>query len=425
MPHISLIGLSYKTAPIAVREQLSCVIADLPSAALTAASRFDGLREVVVLSTCNRVELYAAFDSEGDHAGVMGALLSEITGVETAVFLPHSCQKDGQAVTHHLFRVAAGLESLVLGEPQILGQVTQAYTAAVAAKTIGDTLDALFRAAIRTGKRARAETAVSRNPMSTSSLAIAHAEKRLGDLRHKQILLVGMGEMGRLALKRLKARGAKQITLINRTDSRAVTLAAAHHVAHHPFADLPAALADADVVISATSSPAAVLTGAMVAGAMADRRRPLILLDIAVPRDIAPAVRAIPHVELTDADELQSSLDEALAARQQELPKIEAIIREEETVLTAKWRMNTVKPLIIGLRSRADRIRQNELERVFPNMDSIDPKTRQQLHYFSRALINKLLHEPTVRLKARAADAETAVYADAITDLFDLNNQTP
>ena len=420
MPHISLIGLSYKTAPIAIREQLSCVVADVPSAALTATSRFEGLREVVVLSTCNRVELYAAFENAGDHAGAMGSLLSEITGVETAVFLPNTYQHNDKAAANHLFRVAAGLESLVLGEPQILGQVTHAYTAAIAGKTIGDTLDALFRAAIRVGKRARAETAVSRNPMSTSSLAIAHAEKRLDGLRDKHILIVGLGEMGRLALKRLEARGVKQITLTNRTDRRAAALAAEHGVAHRPFADLQHAIAQADVVISATSSPQIVLTGAMVSGAMAGRTRPLILLDIAVPRDIDPATRTIPHVELTDADELQSSLDEAFAARQNEVPKIEEIIAQEQTLLTAKLRINSVKPVIIGLRGRADRIRQNELERIFPNLDALDPETQKQLQYFSRALVNKLLHEPTVRLKEHAADAQTAVYADALTDLFDL-----
>ncbi len=417
MPHIALIGLSYKTAPIAIREQLSCVVADIPAAALTATSRFEGLREVVVLSTCNRVELYAAFDDAGGHAGAMETLLSEITGVETAVFLPNTYQFNDKAVSAHLFRVSAGLESLVLGEPQILGQVTHAYTAAIAGKTIGDTLDALFRAAIRVGKRARAETAVSRNPMSTSSLAIAHAEKRLGGLKERHILIVGLGEMGRLALKRLKARGVQNITLANRTDSRAATLAAEHHVAHRPFADLQHAIAAADVVISATSSPQIVLTGAMVSGAMADRTNPLILLDIAVPRDIDPATRTIPHVELTDADELKSSLDEAFAARQNEVPKIEEIIAQEQTLLTAKLRTNSVKPVIIGLRGRADRIRQSELERIFPNLDALDPETQKQLHYFSRALVNKLFHEPTIRLKT---NAETAVYADALTDLFDL-----
>ena len=417
MPHIALIGLSYKTAPIAIREQLSCVVADIPAAALTASSRFEGLREVVVLSTCNRVELYAAFENAGDHAGVMESLLSEITGVETAVFLPSTYQFNDKAVSAHLFRVSAGLESLVLGEPQILGQVTHAYTAAIAGKTIGDTLDALFRAAIRVGKRARAETAVSRNPMSTSSLAIAHAEKRLGGLKERHILIVGLGEMGRLALKRLKARGVQNITLANRTDSRAAALASEHHVTHHPFADLQHAIAAADVVISATSSPQIVLTGAMVSGAMADRTNPLILLDIAVPRDIDPLARTIPHVELTDADELKSSLDEAFAARQNEVPKIEEIIAQEQTLLTAKLRTNSVKPVIIGLRGRADRIRQSELERIFPNLDALDPETQKQLHYFSRALVNKLFHEPTIRLKT---NAETAVYADALTDLFDL-----
>lgn len=158
----------------------------------------------------------------------------------------------------------------------------------------------------------------------------------------------------------------------------------------------------------------------MVAGAMADRTEPLILLDIAVPRDIDPATRTIANVELTDADELQCSLDEAFATRQNEVPKIEMIIAEEQELLTAKLRSHAVKPVIIGLRGRADRIRQSELNRIFPDLDALDPETRQQVQYFSRALVNKLFHEPTIRLKAYAAEAETAVYADALTDLFDL-----
>jgi glutamyl-tRNA reductase len=295
---------------------------------------------------------------------------------------------------------------------------------AIEGKTIGPVLTELFRAAIRSGKRARTDTNISHNPMSTSTMAIAQAQKLVGDLTHLNCLIIGLGEMGRLAFKRLQARGVQHISLVNRTYERAASLAGQNgHVAYR-WDDLPLALTKADIVISATSATQAVISADDLRHIMADRpHRPLILLDIAVPRDISPDVGQIPGVTLWDADQLKGSLDEALAARQQEVPKVEQIIAAESETLMAQLRMLAVKPVIVNLREKAENIRQHELERMLNHLGEVDAETMQQLQYFSRSLVNKLLHDPTIRLKIRASHDEANTYAAAISDLFALDPQ--
>jgi glutamyl-tRNA reductase len=423
--HIALLGLSYRTAPIAIREQLSCSIADLPIHLLANDCRFKTVQEVVVISTCNRIELYAALNREdGNTQTMLTELLSEMTGVETAVYTQNTYFHINQAAAAHLLRVAAGLDSLVLGEPQILGQVTNAYMSATDTKTIGPVLTELFRTAIRTGKRVRTETNISQNPMSTSSMAIAQAQKLLGDLTHHNHLVIGLGEMGRLALKRLRNRGATRISVANRTYERAAKLATQYGFTPFKLDALTDALAAADVVVSATSAVKQVITTDMVQSIMMDRpERPLILIDIAVPRDIDPAVANIPGVHLFDADGLQGDLDKAFADRQREVPKVEQIIDNEVNTLTVQLRTLTIKPVIVNLREKAEFIRQQELDRTLRHLGEVDPQTLKHLQHFSRSLINKLLHEPTVRLKASAGDNDAAGYATAINELFGLINE--
>ncbi|UCC52556.1 MAG: glutamyl-tRNA reductase [Anaerolineaceae bacterium] len=422
---IALIGLSYRTSPIVIREQLSCSVATLPPCLLGPSGRFPSISEIAILSTCNRVELYAAVEPHlTGTQELLATLLAEITGVNTAVFAEHTYFHTDLDAADHLLRVATGLESLVLGEPQILGQVTNSYMNAIEGKTIGPVLTELFRAAIRSGKRARTDTNISHNPMSTSTMAIAQAQKLVGDLTHLNCLIIGLGEMGRLAFKRLQARGVQHISLVNRTYERAASLAGQNgHVAYR-WDDLPLALTKADIVISATSATQAVISADDLRHIMADRpHRPLILLDIAVPRDISPDVGQIPGVTLWDADQLKGSLDEALAARQQEVPKVEQIIAAESETLMAQLRMLAVKPVIVNLREKAENIRQHELERMLNHLGEVDAETMQQLQYFSRSLVNKLLHDPTIRLKIRASHDEANTYAAAISDLFALDPQ--
>lgn len=419
-PQISCLGLSHHTAPVELRERLHCSLADvnrLPAGALA-----DPVQELAILSTCNRVELYAAINADSAVArGVLIGLLAQIHGVAPDSFSRQLYFYDGRTAATHLFRVATSLDSLVLGETQILGQVSDAYMSAVEAKVSGPVLSALFRAAIRAGKRARSETRISENPASISSVAVTLAQNRAGDLSERRCLVVGLGEMGQLALKGLRARGLSRIGVANRTRARAEAVAAAWGGPVYDLEQLPQALAEADVVVSATAAPRVVIDGAMVAAAMARRsRRDLVLIDLAVPRDVDPAVRSVPGVHLFDLDELQGHLDESLAAREEQIPRVEAIIDQEVDAFEAELQALRVRPLIVDLRQRAEAIRQRELGRTLRHLGDVDPQTLAHIQQLSRSLVNKLLHEPTIRLKEKANDGQAAAYAAAVRELFDL-----
>ncbi len=253
-------------------------------------------------------------------------------------------------------------------------------------------------------------------------MAIAQAQRVVGDLTNQNCLIVGLGEMGRLAFKQLQTRGVEHISLINRTYERAAQLGRQFELKAFRWEMLAEALKRADVVVSATSSPEIVITTDQVRAVMAERsERPLILLDIAVPRDIAPDARQIPGVHLWDADELKGSLDEALTAREKEVPHVERIIDEELELLRTRLRMLAVKPVIVRLREKAESIRQQELQRTLNHLGEVDAQTLEHIQFLSRSLVNKLLHEPTVRLKDKASHNKANGYVEAISDLFDLN----
>ena len=423
MPHtqLSCLTLSHHTAPVELRERLHCSLADVDRLPLVAPA--GPIRELAILSTCNRVELYAAIDADSAAArNLLIDLLVQIHGLAPETFTHELLYYDGRAAVTHLFRVAAGLDSLVLGETQILGQVTDAYVSAVEAKVCGPMLSALFRAAIRTGKRARTETAISANPASISSVAITLAQNTIGNLSERRCLVIGLGEMGQLALKALRARGLSRIAVANRSRARAEAVAAAWGGPVYTLEQLPQALAEADVVISATAAPHVVVDGATVAAAMAQRhRRDLVLIDLAVPRDVDPAVRTLPGVYLFDLDELQGYLDDSLAARQQQIPRVEVIIAQEADAFEAELHALMMRPLIVDLRQRAEAIRRRELQRTLRHLGDLDPQTLAHIQRLSRSLVNKLLHEPTIRLKEKANDDQAAAYAAAVRDLFGLS----
>jgi glutamyl-tRNA reductase len=423
LARLVLLGLSYRTAPIALREKLSCTLADLPADWQAVDARFTAVQEIALLSTCNRTELIAVLNCPGlDSRGLLADLLALLTGVETAVFQHHLYVYTGPDAARHLCRVATGLDSQVLGEPQILGQVADTFKTAVAANSAGPLLNELFPTVIRCGKRARSETSISKNPVSTSAIAVSQAQTILGDLRSRRHLIIGAGEMSKLALKALQARGATNIALVNRSRTRADSLAEADGLTVYDFTDLETAVAQADLVISATAATEPVLTYPTVANSLQQRgERPLILIDIAVPRDIDPTVRHLPNVHLLDADQLQQELDEALTARRQQVPAVEAIIGSEIETLNVVLHSLALRPLIVDLRHKAEAIRQQELKRTLRYLGDVDSDTLDRLQHFSRALVNKLLHEPTLCLRHKAVDEEAAVYASTVRDLFGLD----
>ncbi len=410
-------GLSHKTAPVALRERFGCTQSDLDAAAH---GRFAALSERVILSTCNRYELYVVVDGEvDDPAGLVAEFMSALSGQPRAVLARYGYTLTGDTAVDHLMRTAAGLESLVLGEPQILGQVTGAYMTAVAAHSAGPVLTAVFQSAIRAGKRARTETGISNNPASLSSIAVAQAQELVGDLSERRVLLVGLGEMGQLALKALRARGIERIAIANRTRARAEAAVAAWGGRAYGLDELATAVAAADVIICATGAPHVLIGRDLVAAGLNGRSADKVFLDLAVPRDVDPAVASLPHVHVRDVDQLQASLDAALAERRQAVPQVEQILAEETAVLDALLRELTVKPLIAGMRRKAEEIRQRELERTLRHLGPVDDATLAQIQRLSRSLINKILHEPTLRIKEQATLGETA-YIAAACDLFGL-----
>ncbi|MEJ2748995.1 MAG: glutamyl-tRNA reductase, partial [Anaerolineae bacterium] len=384
--------------------------------------RFPGIHELVILSTCNRIELYAHIDEDqSDPRQLLKNYLSEIRGVDTAVFADHLYYHTGQDAVDHLMHVTAGLDSLVLGEPQILGQVNTAYTAAAQAHAAGPVLRCLFEAAIRAGKRARTETAISSNPASISSVAIALAQTAAGSLANKTAVIIGAGEMAELALKALQARQIGAVTVVNRTCPRAQTLTARLGGTACGLDQLEEQLLTADIVISATGAPHFILDAALIERLMEKRNgRSLVLIDIAVPRDIDPQAAQTPNVRLFDVDDLRDKLDKALAARQQEVPHVAAIIAEEQTSLTNQLRELTARPFITDLRQKAEEIRQRELERTLRHLGDVDPQVAAHLQYLSRSLVNKLLHEPTIRVKEQASNGRSAEYVATARHLFGL-----
>lgn len=405
-PPIVCLGVNHRTAPVEVRERLACSLEQL----LPVGAPFG---EVLLLSTCNRLELYACSPAGPDGLEeALTGLLCRATGVGEDELAGHLYTQRGWDAAAHLLRVSTGLDSLVLGEPQILGQVTDAFMQATEAGSLGHCLTQLFRAAIRAGKRARSETAISANPASISSVALALAQQHAGDLRRRRVLVIGAGEMGRLTLKALGHRGAGCVEVVNRTFARAESAAATFGGCAFPLDRLAERLAEADVVIAATGAPQPILTRQAVAEAVALRPdRPLLLVDLAVPRDIDPAVGDLPGVSLYDVDDLRGSLDEALSTREGEVPRVEAIIAEEVAGLQNAYREMSVRPLIKDLRRKAEGIRQREIERTLRNLGDIDDATLGHIQKLSQALVNQLLHEPTLYLKEKAVNGETGEVA--------------
>ncbi len=318
-------------------------------------------------------------------------------------------------------RVSAGLDSMVLGEPQILGQITDAYETALANETTGAVLSTLFRTAIHTGKQVRTETAIGKNAASISSVAAGLASQLLGDLSQQQILLIGTGEMGAIAVKALLKRGVTHLTVANRTYQKAVDLAQVWGGQATPIDQLPQALAQADIVISSTNALQSVLTQDIVAPVMAARpHRPLLIIDIAVPRDVSPGVGHLSNVHLQDIDDLQGQADENLQSRQAAIPQVEQIITERMTKF-AQWLASTAaKSTIVDLRQQADQLRQSELERLFNKLD-LSEKERNLVATMSHRFMNKLLHQPTLRLKQEVGNGNGQTYITAARQLFALD----
>lgn len=416
------LGLSHHTAPVDIRGQLIFTPKSVDEA-LQRVKHSARFSEFAILSTCNRVEFYAC-TPEQDDADVFSLLLDfivEMRNCDTDALEGYLYRHEGVAAAKHLCRVASGLDSMVLGESQILGQVGTALNTSAAHTLAGPVLTALFQTAIKAGKRARVETAVNRNSASVSSVAVQLAKRVVGDLSGMRAAVIGTGEMGRLAVKALKSHGLKTLTIVNRNYATALHLAEQVGCEAAPLEQITEVLAASDVVISATGAEDIVIDAQTVEDAMRERQgRPLAIIDVALPRNVDPSVAALSKVHLFDIDQLQTQIEASLHERKKEIPRVEAIIAEELERFSVWLCEATVEPVISDLRRKAEAIRRQELERALHTMQPLDEKSIEQLQFFSRALVNKLLHDPTIRLREEAVNGEAARYADLVRFLFAL-----
>lgn len=431
---IHSLSISYRTASIELREQLSLAKEEVA----TALGRFRqwsqthirGDAELAVISTCNRLELYLATcdDRIGDSFSALTRFTAELSGLQIAQFEPYVNRYDGIDAVQHLCRVAAGLESMVLGESQILGQVSDALEDALVANSVGPVLSTVFRTAIRAGKRAQTETTIGRNSSSVGSVAVFLAEQVMGPaaLSDAQVLVVGAGDMAELVIKALHTRGIKRLTVVNRTHAHAVVLAQRWDGVACELSKLSLAIGEADMIITSTGAPQPIIRFGHIQQEMQSRpHRPLVLIDIALPRDIEPAAGDVDGVRLFNLDDLQSHLDGSISDRKSQVPFVEAIVNNELTEF-AKWlRGAKVHPVITDLRKKAEAIRQHEIERALRHLPDLDAETREYIQGMSRALVNKLLHEPTNRLRDAANDGQGVEYANSVRYLFGLSGDEP
>ena len=424
VPHLLCLGLSHHTAPLALRERLALDAGRqhvlLARCGCGAAPSEDGLTELVVLSTCNRTELYVAAALPG--FGLLEQILAEAAALPVERFAGSLVRRQGLEAARHLLRVAAGLDSLVPGEPQILGQVADAHVQALRHGSSGPLLSRLFQAALRAGKRARSETGIARHPASVSSAAVAVAAEVVPELAGARVLVIGAGEMAELAVEALRKRGARSITVLNRTVARARALAARWQAEAQPLERLSHLLPQADVLVCSTGAPHVLLQRATIAAALAGRAgRPLVILDIAVPRDVDPAAADLPGVRLVDLDHLQARAEGGWQDRQQAVPQAEAIVEQELAAFSAWLDGLALRPLVAALHRKAEAIRQRELDRSLRRLPQLSPAERARVERLSRALVRKLLREPTVRLLHEAPAADALHYAEVARELFGLD----
>jgi glutamyl-tRNA reductase len=419
--HLLLVGLSHKTAPVELREMVDFQARGVDHALSALATR-GSAREAVVLSTCNRAEVYTAVDDLDAARDDLVRFVGEFHGMEAAAVSPHVYDVADLEVARHLFRVAAGLDSLVVGEPQILGQVKEAHTTAAGMQSVGPVLNRLFHSSFAVGKRVRTETGLASGAVSVSFAAVALAKKIFGELKGLNVLVIGAGEMGKLTALHMKAQGVQHVTIVSRTMAHAArTAEAIGGASAAPWDDLDSTLGAGDIVITATGASTPILTRARIDAIMRPRRnRPLFLIDIALPRDVDPAAGEIEQVFLYNIDDLQATVRENLARRASEVARAEAIVAEEVDKFGSWFRSRGAIPTVVALRQRFETIRRAELERLDFKLSALPPEARARVDEITHLIVEKLLLTPTEQLKS-VGDAETVgAYAEALTRLFGL-----
>lgn len=418
--NFALVGVSHKTAPVEIREKIAFPEPMLP-AALQALVRCDGVREGLIISTCNRVEVFARGHENSELETTLPEFIAGFHDLPLSRIRPYLYQHVQRDAIRHIFRVTASLDSMVIGEPQILGQVKSAYQAARTAGTALGLIDEVMMRALGVAKRIRTETGIAQQAVSVSYAAVELARKIFGSLDGKTILLIGAGKMSELAAKHLIRSGALRIIVVNRSFERAVELADAFRGEPARFEDLFEQLPHADIVISSTGAPHFILKKEDGHTILHKRRnKPMFFIDIAVPRNIDPQLNKLDNIFLYDIDDLQQVVENNLVERRREAERGEQIIENEVERFIARARSLQVVPTIVSLQARLEEIRLLELERLRGKLGPMSPEQQQAVEALTRGIINKILHDPITHMKSAAQEGEGHKIVDIVRQVFNL-----
>src|SRR5437588_536213 len=418
--NFQLIGVNHKTAPVEVRERLALPESRLPEACKRLAE-YPGIEEGMILSTCNRVELLAK--TTNGSADLRG-FVRDYFHVEPAEIDRHLYEYREEEAVRHVFRVTSSLDSMVVGEPQILGQIKEAYAVARAVGSVYSQLDTLLTRAFAVAKRVRTETAVGSSAVSVASVAVELAKKIFGSLQGKHVYLVGAGKMSELAARHLLAHGAASIFVANRTYDRAVTLAKKFNGQALPFDQLYQTCDRADIVITSTGAPHAIFRREHAEAFLSRRRnRPMFFIDIAVPRDVDPGLNKLDGIFVYDIDDLQQAVSSHVADRSKEAERAEAIINSEVERFQARIQTLDVVPTIVSLQDHLETIRQAEIDRVRGRLGEMTPDQELAVEALTRGIVNKIMHTPIRTLKTAAREPEAITLIDQVRRLFNLQDK--
>jgi glutamyl-tRNA reductase len=414
---ILVVGISHNSAPVSILESVALTGDELPKLVQDIAA-CEHVTEATVISTCNRLEIYTEVDRFHGSVEELSRLLVDRADRATESMIPHLYVHYDDGAVAHLFQVAAGLDSMAVGEGQILGQTREALRLGQELGTVGPALNVLFQQALRVGKRSRAETGIDRAAPSLVSAALERAEGSAADVADRRVLVVGAGAMAGLATATVARLGAAEVVVANRSQARAERLAQEYDARPVPLADLETELGQADLVVSCTGS-----TGVLVTREMVERARPgsrpLVLIDLALPRDIEPAVADLPGVTLLGLAELAEELHASPAGS--EVAEVRRIVSQEVTAFLAARRQASVTPTVVALRSMATAVVDAEMDRLVGRLPDLDDSSRAEILHTVRRVADKLLHEPTVRVKQLANETGTVSYAAALAELFALD----
>lgn len=415
--HLVVIGLNHKTAPVEIREKLSIPDESLPEA-LSSLKSDAPVAECLILSTCNRTEVYACAETRAADASII-EWIAHHSNVDSSELLSHLYSLAGHKAAEHLFRVASGIDSMVVGEAQILGQVKAAYAIACENEFTGSILNSLFQQAITVGKRVRTETEIGRGAFSIGSVAVRLAGSIFDKLCGRTVLVIGAGKMSEIAITHLVSAGASDIVVTNRTHEKAIDLAARFNGKAARMDQLEPILATADIVITSTGSSEPIITRKMVSSVHHARRgRPVFFIDMAVPRDIEPGVGDLDNVFVYDIDDLQAVVAADMAERHAEIERGEGIIAEEVEEFLDWFRTLDAVPIITALRDKFDEIRSAEYDKLVGKMPDLSPEEREAINAAMRSVVNKICHQPMIRIKDYAVDQDSSAKLETICDVF-------